>query len=385
MSYYRPKCLRGNEIECWLSVLSDSGAGDKPDEALISRLAGNYEMREASIPREQMAKVSYVRHVPRDGRVVPLLACFSPESREWRLFVEGRPGEIDCLDAVPISSSYLATEPVDPAHDLELPLGTLVTRYLSFLDVLEPLGKLEDVLQRCASILEKYHLIWQQRSTAGGSASLLIESELEYLLLTLRSFYDVLQHLARQVIRRFVYLDHTRGRVKGLPRSFADVVMRGDEAVTEADLQTRYAMPEALSRWYAAEAQFFNELRRLRDGIVHHGRRLPTIFEVEWGFAIDPSQLPWSRFDLWPVEQRWELRLGALRAVFASFIIHSMRASTRLTNILARLVELPPPVTELNFFVRSPFGDRLVNLNSIREQPWEGLVGGVESSLPEET
>src|SRR4051812_18393956 len=134
-------------------------------------------MGESLIPREQMEKVSYIRHLPRDGRIVPLLTCFSPGSKEWHLFVEGRPGEIHCLEAEPISGSYLATEPVDPARDLAFPLGTLVTRHLSFLDVLEPIGKLDDILGRCASILEKYHLLWHQRGCYGGSASLLIESE----------------------------------------------------------------------------------------------------------------------------------------------------------------------------------------------------------------
>src|SRR5688500_17159144 len=63
------------------------------------------DMRESLIPRDQIEKVSYVRHLPRDGRVVPLLTCFSPGSKEWRLFVEGRPGEIHWLDAEPISGS----------------------------------------------------------------------------------------------------------------------------------------------------------------------------------------------------------------------------------------------------------------------------------------
>lgn len=333
-------------------------------------------MRESLIPRDQIEKVSYVRHLPRDGRVVPLLTCFSPGSKEWRLFVEGRPGEIHWLDAEPISGSYLATGPVDPARDLEFPLGTLVTRYLSFLDLLEPIGKLDDALRRCAAILEKYHLLWHQRGTYHGSASLLIESELEYLLLILRSFYDLLQQLVRRVMRRFVYRDQTRGRVKDLPRSFADVVMRGEKTASEDELQARYGLPEALAQWYADEAHFFAELRTLRDGIAHHGRRLPTIFEVEWGFAIDPSQLPWSRFDLWPIEQRREGKLGALRSVFAGFIVHTMHASTRLATIFPRLFDLPVPVTELSYVVRSPFGSWLVDLNGIREQPWEEFVAG---------
>ena len=327
-----------------------------------------------SIPREQLEKVSYIRHIPSDGRSVPLHSYFDPGSREWRLFLEVRPGEIGHLDAEPVSGSYLATEPVDPARDLHLPLGTLVTCHLSFPDVLEPLHKLENGLHRCAAILEKYHLFWRQRRDTGRSSSLLVESELEYLLFLLRGFYDLLQQLARQVTKRLVHLDESRRRVlEDLPRSFADVVIRNEEVLTESELQKRYGMPAILAEWYTQEASFFKELRELRNGIAHHGRNVSTIFELEWGFAIDPTQPPWNRFAEWPPERRWHGKLGALRSVFVGFIIHTMQASTRFANVIAQSVQLPPSIIEARYFIRSPFGSWLVNLGAMREQPWEEL------------
>jgi hypothetical protein len=161
--------------------------------------------------------------------------------------------------------------------------------------------------------------------------------------------------------------------MNSLSPRFSDIVVKNDEIVEPSDLVSRYRMPEPLAHWYHAEAPFFRELRDLRNGIAHHGRRLPSIYETEWGFAVSPSEAPWSKFKLWLPEQLYQGRLGSVRALFISFIVHSLDALTRFVTTIRPLLELPPALGDdrQRVFLRSPFGHQLVGLGSMLDQPWE--------------
>jgi hypothetical protein len=324
--------------------------------------------------KEQLEKLPYINFLPRDGRVVPLQAFFDSAAKDWHLYVPHSDKELIRLaDGEIISGSYLGQAPADASSDIDFPLGTLVIQHLSFPAALAALGNLENDVHRCAAILQKYHLFWAQRHDKHRSAPLLVESELEYLLFLLRSMYDLLQDLVRVVCRRLVYLDdRSRRAMVDLPGSFAGIALKGNEILEIGELVRRFRMPESLAHWYHAEAPFFRELRRLRDGIAHHGGRSPTIFETEWGFAIMPSEPPWDRFKEWPEEKRWQ-GLGSLRGVFAGFTDHALGATTRFATTITTFLQVPPALGEnLRLFVRGPFGHHLVRLEAMRNQPWEG-------------
>jgi hypothetical protein len=158
-----------------------------------------------------------------------------------------------------------------------------------------------------------------------------------------------------------------------LPRSFAAVVMKGDDILEAIAIATRFRMPEPLAVWYQSEAAFLRELRDLRDAIAHYGHQASTVFELDWGFAVDPSESPWQRLGTWPSAQLWEGRLGSLRSVFAGFICHAIEATSRFAATLPTLFSLPLALgNDLHLYIRSPFGHQLTGLGRFRKQPWEG-------------
>lgn len=327
------------------------------------------------ISRKDIQKLPYVTSIPQDGRIVPLQTFYDAAVNDWFLYMpHGQAELIRIQDGETISGSYLGRAKADPKMDIEIQLGGLIIQHLSFSGTLAALGKMENNFHRSAAVMEKYHVIWRQRNQSHSSAALLIESELEYLVFLIRSLYDRLQDIVRDLCGRFVRLDDRSVKAMNkLPSSFADVVIQNDAIREPDDLISRYRMPEPLAHWYHAEAPFFRELRQLRNGIAHHGRRAPTIFETEWGFAVSPSDPPWNMFAEWPVELQWKGRLGSLRAIFAGFIAHSFEATTRFASTIPILLDLPPALGEdLHFFVRSPFGHQLVRLSAMRKQPWEG-------------
>jgi hypothetical protein len=330
------------------------------------------------ISKAELAKLPYVKYLPQDGRIVPLGTFFDSKAKNWHLYVpHDDKSLIRILDGEVIFGSYLGHDIANPSSDIEFPLGTLVIQHLSFPQTLEALGKLENDIHCCAAILQKYHLMWSQRHDKNLSARLLVESELEYLLLLLRSLYDLLQSLVANICSRLVPADERSRRAmkKLLPRSFAGMVLTGNEPkeIRDADdLVTKYGMPEPLALWYHTEATFFQALRKLRDGIAHHGHVPPTVLETEWGFAIMPSEPPWNRFTEWPEEKRLQ-GLGSLRSVFAGFIAYALGATTRFATTIPTFLQLAPALGDkLHLFVRNPFGHQLVMLEAMRNQPWEG-------------
>lgn len=331
-----------------------------------------------SLPRDELKKLPYLQRLPDGGRIVSLQSYYAHETHDWHLWLPVRPGELGRIaGGEVVTGSYYAEAPADASRDLEFPLGTLLTMHLSFVPALRQLSKLESDVHRCAAVLEKYHLFSGMRGNKDDDPSLLVVSELEYLLMLLRSLYDVLQGVVGSIAARLIHLDGTQRRVtQHLPSSFADVALAGADFRTVEEMESRWGVPAALGTWYQHEAPFFRELRELRNGISHHGRSLPTVFSVDWGFAIAPSEVPWNRFDEWPPNRLWDGRLGSLRSIFAGFVIHSLQACTRFASVLKSVVQLPPPLHDrLRFYVRSPFGRRLVNLEHMRMQPWEGLDG----------
>ncbi|HVF60263.1 MAG TPA: hypothetical protein VNJ70_10675 [Thermoanaerobaculia bacterium] len=334
------------------------------------------------ISTDHLDELPYVRLVPTDDRTVPLIGLFQAETEDWHLYLpHGHNELIRIVGGDMLNGSYLGKVPADRQTDIQFPLGTLVMQRLSFRDVIGALGPLENDIHRCAQILRKYHLFWEQRAAGNSFSSLLVESEVEYLLLLLRSYYDALQNVVRAIARHPLagHEPTTRLATHELPGKFSEVLKGQRGADEPLSLAQRYGMNDALVEWYGIEAPFFRILKDLRDGIAHYGRRPSIIFETDWGFAIDPSERPWSRFNEWEDQRFKKDRLGSLRRLVACFILHALGATSRLADALGRLVELPPVLHEdLRLFVRSPFGRYLVDLETMADSPWEGR--GDESS-----
>lgn len=333
---------------------------------------------------DHLEELPFVRLVPTDDRVVPLVSFFHVETKDWHVYVRHRRNELIRLAGGDvIDGSYVAKAPADLYSDIQFPLGTLATQRLSFRDVIGALGPLENDIHRCAHILRKYHLFWEEKSRGHSSSSLLVESELEYLLLLLRSYYDALQNVVRAIARHPLTECRTTPRLatQELPGKFSEMLRGKGGEFEPTDLTRRYGLHEALLDWYLVEAPFFRVLKDLRDGIAHHGQRPDIIFETDYGYGVDPSARPWSLFNEWRDERFKMGHLGSLRRLVACFVLHALGATSRLANTIGGLVDLPPVLHEdLRLFIRSPFGRYLVDLEAIADSPWEGMRDSTQAA-----
>jgi len=328
-----------------------------------------------AIPTNELYRLPFVDKPPTDGRRVLLQPYFDTANRDWHLYFEVEPGKLGRIaGGEPVYGGYLSRDIADRNRDIELPFVTLITQHLSFPKVHGRLRAIESDFHQCAAVLEKYRLLWQYRPASGLHTSFLIASELEYLLLLIRSLYDLVHAVVAKIAGLLVVLDGSNRKIaKQLPESFRAVAMQGNELRSGDDIVATYKLPPALANWYVAEAPAFRELRRLRDGIAHHGRTVPTLFELPEGLALDASDSMWSEFLIWPSEMRINGKFGSVRALFAALVLNAVSATTRLDEALRACVQLPDAIgTDVRSFLRSPFGAQLVRLLDILAAPWEG-------------
>jgi hypothetical protein len=333
-------------------------------------------MRTGSVPVSEISKLPYVKRVPTDGRIVFLLPYYDAEARDWVLNLPVAKNQLGRLaGGEPVVSSYLATRPANPSTDYPFMLGTFVAQHLSFQGVAGALSRIEaDIYQFCA-VLEKYHLI-AEHSRKRQFVELLYASELEYLVVLVRSVYDLLQKLSKHAAALVHSLDAPRRRlIADLPDRFSQIVLHGDQPVTAEGITKKFGLPGPLAKFYEAESARFQILRDLRDSIEHHGETIPTIFQLEEGAAVSTSEPPWSSFPIWKPELLHKNNLGSLRLLFAHLIAEALEMTARYTAAYATCVAIPGALSDgIHLFLRHPFSHHLISLDRVLREPWERTV-----------
>ncbi len=323
----------------------------------------------------ELEKVPYLVRMPTHGRAAVLRPFFEPESGEWHFYHPVRPGELGRIaGGEPVVGSYLARDAVEPHRDFPFALGTFVVRHISFPRVVEALDRLQGDVCRFAEVLAKYDLIAAHRSHKTFAVGQLLSSELEYLLLVIRSSYDLLQKVAKAASEVVKSVEDPGSRlISDLPDSFRKVVMSHGQVRTQQEIESRFNLPPELAAFYAEEAPVFERLRTLRDSIAHHGASPPTIFETADGAAILIADEPWSHFDIWSERRGASGQLGSARALFAHLVQHTLGMTARYVDAYSACIGVLPDMTdELHYFIRHPLGHRLVDLEALITSPWEG-------------
>jgi hypothetical protein len=324
---------------------------------------------------EELRKLPYVKNLPAPGRAISLRSFWDDRARDWILFLQVAPGELGRIAGGETAlGSYFGYVPYDATADLELPIATLVSQYLSFPDVNEVCNSFENDANHLAAVMEKYRIMSHLRSTPGIAASSLIGTELEYLLVLCRSMYDLVQELAKRLAGRLVRLDGSTAKaIRNLPPSFRKIVLDDRRLRDSSEIQHRFGLPSELADFYAGEAALFAQIRALRDSIAHGGRDLPHTYPIAKGFAVAYQEHPWSTFPLWQSSPIIEQRFGSLRGLFAFLADHIINVSSRFAAAFSNAVQLPPPIgPDIKVFLRSPFGTHLVSLPATVAAPWEG-------------
>lgn len=239
-----------------------------------------------SVSIDGLAKVPYISNVPRDGRTVRLQPFWDRDAGEWvPLHPVG--GSLMRLRAEPVSGLYWGQEPENTTADLYIPLCNLIHQHVSWPSVAGSIRGLEEDFHNLGAVLNNYQLISNAAISSQPAATHMIATELEYLLSIVRSMYDGLQSVCRNLamlIKRPNALE--RRLIADLPGSFAGIALSGKTVRSEDEMISRFQLPSALARFYHEEGPVFEILRSVRGDIEHYGASTGIVVNVDRGLAM---------------------------------------------------------------------------------------------------
>jgi hypothetical protein len=158
-----------------------------------------------------------------------------------------------------------------------------------------------------------------------------------------------------------------------MPKSFADVALKGDRIRPAAEITQKWALPEPIAAEYERVAPFFLCLRDWRDRIIHGGTNFGPIFVDDEGFKIRVEDKLFSWAGGWSAGDVTETGLGSLDPWLAHVIFGSMSICSTMAYTFAQVIQLPEPIApDLMVFSRNPTDAALHELKTIYDRAVEG-------------
>jgi hypothetical protein len=189
----------------------------------------------STISLEELKKIPYIDYLPTDGRTFFSQPYFNPCDKTFKIFIP-QAGKIIWLFAKPVESCYYSQSILDESTDIYLSVIDVIGRHYSFGSVLQKiLSVIRDILN-CGVAIEKYFIFLDRyRNTKDTISSNLVATELEYFFGNLRSLYDLLQSIIKDLWLR------ATGKI--LPESF-------NRVVSKKNPQEKYNLPDSLATYY---------------------------------------------------------------------------------------------------------------------------------------
>lgn len=284
-------------------------------------------------------------------------------------------GEYIRIAAVGMGSGfYYSDEPAQP-DDLELPLATFIVQHLSFRSVILPLYSLIDDIHLLSASIDKLEIL---RVAQHGKDSLrfsfLVESEIEHLFILLRSMYDLLQKMIKQITR---LLSTSDGKLvtNELKESFASIILKKEIPRSCDEIKIDFKFPPTLANFYFSERDKFIRIRKIRNDLAHTGKRLPSVFVTEQGFGISAKGSDaWSALDIWKQHAMLPNDIGSVRALSGFLVGSFLSTLDNFEQALRSTIHptmLPTAVSEgKRIYLRNPATSYLKNVAALIEQPW---------------
>jgi hypothetical protein len=313
-----------------------------------------------------------------EDRAVPLLPLWKDGRWTYWLPVErGQYIETHPLDAA--ASVYLAKSAARN-DDVAFAFSNFIWQHASWPAAAEAAKSLEGRLDNLCTSIAKIDFFWRHRANQSAiEVSECVATELEYLSVVTRSILDDLQKVIADVWERKLRpRGHKNQRSKkGLsPSSMADVCLQGEEPKktrTAGEMVERFGLPRPLAAFYAESAPFLDEVRRLRNSVVHASNTTGPISIVEKGFVTDRRDRLCRTFPrVWSPEHAYNDNTYSLRPLLGYLADRTLRTCSDACAALAACVSFPPAVAPgYGVFIRTPHGAALMNARAaLSGDPW---------------
>lgn len=230
--------------------------------------------------------------------------------------------------------------------------------------------RLENILNdvsNLATSIEKLDLFYRSKNPG---ASAFARTEIEYVLIVCRSIFDLCQEMVAEWWSGVRLLDSTIKK-RQLKASFADMVLHGG-SVRPPESYSAFGLPEPWIAFYVKSAPFFLKIRDLRDGIVHRGTQMPTVFAGAPGFSVDVKDRLFTPFDIWKPDSLLKNNLGSLKTLVAFWILETLGTANNFMQVMQSTIALPEDIAPgYTMFFRGKHINHLNRLGAYLVNGWE--------------
>lgn len=284
------------------------------------------------------------------SRFVPCLTFHA--DGVWRIWLQiDEPNQFIEISGTPAEAHYWAAAPEAP-EDFTTAFLNFIAQHSYQPGLTRSFSGFNDDLLNLSAALNKLEVLHRENSPGGARMA---GTELEGVLATCRSLFDLLQEMLRCIWAGIELMDKSIHK-NGLPRSFADVVMKGGEVRTVDALRAAYGLPPEIAEVYVRHTPIFLKLRQFRDDTIHRAKSLPHIYVGETDFLITRAFGPFEVPNIWRENEIQPNNLGPLRPVLAMTIQHVLRVFDDFAHALTRVIRFPPPlVPDMVFYSRGYF------------------------------
>ena len=316
-----------------------------------------------AVNKAELRKVPYIDHLPLDGRIVFLQPYLDKKDNTFKTFVPQR-NKLTWIFAEPVAACYYAERVIDDSKDIYLKMIDVIAQHYSFDSVINTMLSIIRDIENCSVVVEKYFVFLDRyRNTKDVLTYNLITTDLEYFFGNVRSLYDLLHDVIKDLWKRVSN--------KILPDTFNKVVQKEPE-----DLERKYDLPEPLIKYYIGTKDFFVKCRRIRDRIYHRGLDIQIVFCTDDGFALQKnspltSNPLTSEFDIWPEEKIKKNGLVSVLALISYINKRLLEDTDVFSQALIQSIQPPPSISETHkLFLRGPYIHHLLKSEEYLEKQW---------------
>lgn len=305
---------------------------------------------QTGIPLSELKKIPFLDPESiSNSRAITSLSFYV--AGEWHCWMAPA-GELIKVQMWPCEAGYFG-DSGERDTDPRFRLLELAAQRISFVDMLKSIVGITHDLRNLATSLAKMKCFYEISKTRQSEVARFVQTEMEYMIYVCRSAFDLLQLMFAKHWQR-VELKDKSIKKKALPQSFADVILQGKRIKTDKEIMGKYGLPQSFANWYLTYAEFFVQIRDLRNAFAHHGEpACEVVFCTDRGFAIRRSEPRWSKFYEWPKEAELSNELVPLRPVLNSILGSLINVTDTFAQVLEYVIDLPKPFfPKLQYFTR---------------------------------
>lgn len=318
------------------------------------------------IKPEELSKLKHLN--PKAVGERHVVMCPVWNGLEWTLWMPTQDGlliKAKMQDAA--HCTYLTKGALADENDLLFSFLNFSHQKLSFPEIRGLVHAIEDDFHLLAVHAAKLSFFFEQRDTVAATLlSSFVRSELEGMLVTSRSVFDLTHEVFSKIWNDRVALlnkqDDAKKRQNRLPRKLTKFVLQDDKIRAAVDITNTYALPDKIAETYNKHASSLQRIRGARDLIVHGTRSTEHIYITERGFAVNPNSAPFDEIE-WQDYHRYNENLVSLKPWVAHLVLGTIEACSEILESLLLAVDFGPDMfPEYQVRLRDPANYAIVDL-----------------------